>query len=190
MDFVMANTASKLTKVQAAIRMYTASDYKPADYYLDMKHAITACFAGQGVAALDNCITHLEDVRKHPNYSAIRDGLRTWIGRKRFGTPFAVPEKDWATGELIVRVHPELGLVLNDERLVIKVYLKDEPLTQRQINPLLYLLDTTHGSFGTVAILDARRGKLFKITQRRKGVEALLASEAHSFVMLWNSLAA
>ena len=190
MDFVMANGASKLARIRAAIAMYNAEAYRPSDYYyLDLKHAITRCFEGQGVAALDACIAGLDDQRKHENYIAITVGLRKWIGRRQFEV-FAVPARDWISGDLAVSVRPDLGLVHKGERLVVKFYLKDEPLTQHRINPPLHLLDASHGTLGTVAIVDARRGKLFKITRPVRDVDAFLAAEAQSFVSLWKSLAA
>ena len=98
MDFMMASGTSKLTKVRAAITMYGAVEYRPADYYLDIKHAINRCFSGHGTAALDACLDGLEDARKQSNYTAIIDGLRRWIGRKRFDSTFVVPAKDWVAG--------------------------------------------------------------------------------------------
>lgn len=99
-----------------------------------------------------------------------------------------MPAKDWVAGGLTVSVRPELGLVHKGERLIIKLYLKDEQLNQRSVNPLLHLLAATHGDLGTVAILDVRHAKLFK--RPLKDVDALLAAEAQFFVSLWNSLAA
>ena len=93
-------------------------------------------------------------------------------------------------GWLTVSVRPELGLVYKGERLIIKLYLKDEQLNQRAVNPLLHLLAATHGELGTFAILDVRHAKLFKITRPLKDVDALLTAEAQYFVSLWNSLAA
>ena len=189
MDFVLANGPSRLVKVRTAISMYGVEDFKQADFYLDLKHTVTRCFGGQGVVALDACLAELDDLRKQPAYTSILAGLRQWIGRKQFEAPFAVPEKDWVAGDLLVRVRPDLGLVYKGESLVIKLYFKEEPLNQHRVNPLLHLLATTHGELGTVAILDTRRGKLFKITRVVKDIDAFLAAEAQAFVSLWDSLA-
>jgi hypothetical protein len=190
MDFVTASGPSRLSRIRVALSMYGAEEYRVADYYLDLKHAIAKCFGGHGSAALDACLSELGDERKRPHYNELVTGLKKWIGRKNFERSFDVPPKEWKSGDLIVTVRPELGLIHKGESLVIKLYLKDEPIDQRRINPLLHLLRATHGEVGTVAILDVRRGKLFKITRQIKDIDVFLAAEAQYFVSLWNSLAA
>ncbi len=190
LDFITASGPSKLSRVRSAIAMYAAEDYSRADYYLDLRHAITRCFGDDGIGALDACLTNLADERKRPHYSAVFAGLRKWIGRKTFDSSFAVPAQDWTSGDLAVTIRPELGLVHRGEKLVIKLYLKDEALSQHRVNPALHLLNETHGTIGTIAILDVRRAKLFKRTRAVRDMDAFLAAEAQSFVTLWNSLAA
>ena len=190
MDFVTANGPSKLSRIRQAQSMYRAEEYRLADYYLDFKHSVTRCFNGAGLAAFDDCLGALEDERKRPHYTNLAAGLRKWVGRKKFEACFEVPAKDWVSGDLAVIVRPELGLVYKGEKLIIKLYCKDDPLDQHRINPLLHLMRATHGSLGTVMILDVRRGRPFKITREVKGIDAFLTAEAQSFVTLWNSLAA
>lgn len=189
-DFVTARGLSRIARVKIAISMYTSDEYRLADYYLDIRHAIIRCFNGGGMGALDTCLATLSDPRKRPHYTALVAGLRRWIGRKTFEAFFEVPTREWSSSGLCVSVRPELGLKLKGERLIIKLYFKDEALDQHRINPLLHLLHTTHGSLGTVAILDVRRGKLFKMTRRLNNVDAFLAAEAQYFMTLWDSLAA
>jgi hypothetical protein len=190
MDFVTANGQTKLSRIRTALSVYNADEYRAVDYYLDLRHAIGKCFGGEGVGALDACLKAVEDERKGPHYGAAVAGLKKWIGRKKFERSFVVPPKVWVSGDLSVSVRPELGLVLKGEPLVIKLYLKDEPIDQHRVNPLLHLMRQTHGTVGTVAILDVRRGKLFKITRQVRDIDAFLAAEAQYFVSLWNSLAA
>lgn len=190
MDFVTATGASKLSRIRQAQSIYGAPEYRLADYYLDFKHAVTKCFDGAGFSALDACFSALEDGRKRPHYRTLITGMKKWVGRKQFESSFTLQANDWVSSDLAVSVRPELGLIYKGERLIIKLYCKDEALDQHRINPLLHLLRATHGALGTVAILDVRRAKLFKITREVKGIDAFLAAEAQSFVSLWNSLAA
>lgn len=190
MDFLTAMGASKLSRIRQAQSIYGAEEYRLADYYLEFKHAVAKCFGGSGFAALDACIAGLEDERKRPHYNSLVVGLKKWVGRKHFGKSFEVPARDWVSGDLAVSVRPELGLNYKGEKLVIKLYCKDDPLDQHRINPLLHLMRSTHGDLGAVGILDVRRSKLYKITREVKDIDAFLAAEAQSFVSLWNSLAA
>jgi hypothetical protein len=83
--------------------------------------------------------------------------------------------------------------VINGRPFIVKLWFdSSQPLTKPRADPLLHLLDITHGagacSDATVAALDVLRGKLIKPTRLVPGIDALLKGEAACFLEMWESL--
>jgi len=56
-------------------------------------------------------------------------------------------------------------------------------------NPLLRLIELTHGSIGMAAVLDVRKSKLHVgPTTRPADLDILLRTEAASYVAIWNAI--
>lgn len=187
MSFVLANGAARMTQVRKALSMY-ASEYRFASWYLELRVPIAECFKGAGTASLDRALSRIADERKRESHEEVVAGLKRWIGKKKISS-FAVSSKTWSAAGLTVSVNPEHGLVINGERYVVKLYMKDARPTQRSLAPLLHLLHETHGDVAKVMILDCRRGKQYTLSKKVKDMDKFLEAEARAFVSLWESLA-
>jgi hypothetical protein len=189
MSFVLANGPSKLSQVRKALSIYTAAEYRKADWYLDLRKPIHDCFSGLGTITLDRALKGLTEPRKKESHEAVVDGLKQWLKGKRIST-FEVAPAIWSTGVLDVTVNPEYGLVINGQPFVVKLYMKEDKPDQRRLNPLLHMLERTHGDKGKAMILDCRRGRHYVLTQQIKNIDLYLEGEARSFVAMWEALAA
>lgn len=123
------------------------------------------------------------NVKRRAAYRAAFTGVKKVLGRKSV-TWFDPPRTNYALGPVTLTVNPELGLVLGQKHLVLKIYFKEEKLVKNRADLIVHLMRESLGSrkggveFG---VLDARAGKLFHAGSRKANVQALLAGEAASF---------
>ena len=124
-------------------------------------------------------------------YPAAVRAYKRFLGRKHFEW-FQPPHRVWKSGELGVRVNPELGLIMNGEKLVVKLYFKRAELTRRRVETALELMHTAlplaPRETPNVAVLDVPKAKLFRYTSGKSDLGALLAGEAVAFATMWDML--
>lgn len=186
-DFATAVGSTRLTKVRRAKSSY-GEDYAPQkDFYKALREAIEDTFeTGWSSADLKKKLSNISDPKKQKNYEACRKGINKWAGNKTF---VSHPKKgdSWKSGELTVKVNPELDLSINGSRHLVKLYFKGEALSKPRIDVILHLLGNGAGA-ATPAVLDVRRSKLYVPTVTRPGLGALLKAEAAAFSSLWQSV--
>jgi hypothetical protein len=89
-------------------------------------------------------------------------------------------------------MNPELGIILNDERYIVKLYFKDTPLYKGDITILLQMMENTLsvGLFKgyKCALLDVERSKLHYSKEQQPSISALVEGEAESFIRIWQEL--
>lgn len=187
-DFVVANGTTRITRIKEAKQFY-GEDYDPAkDYWGPLRRAIVEMHKQGGSRAdLDRLLRSLSDAKKVANYTLCVKGYQQWMGRKDLSWT-GPPAAHWRSGQLEVRVNPELGMLINGQPHVVKLYFKADPLSKHRLNTLLHLLEVTFGATGTIGILDVRKHKLHKQTHLIAGMDALLAGEAASFARMWEEL--
>jgi len=188
-DFVATSGEPRLTKVRTIKKR---GEYRPAtDFWKGLREAIqTMHRENRSKAFLDETLTELTDQRKAEPYRRGIKGYKRFLGRKKI-VFFDPPAKVWTHGKLRVRVNPELGLEVNGERYVIKLYFKKAPIAKRRVQCALHLM---HSALPTgaqpyhVAIVDVSNGKL--VGRREGGVDLapLLRGEAIAFAEIWNAL--
>jgi len=163
-------------------------DYSPQrDFYKALREAIEESFeAGWSSSELKKKLAKVTDPKKRKNYEACRKGLTKWAGSKSF---ISHPKQraSWKSGDLTVKVNPELDLSINGTRHLIKLYFKGEALSKARIDVILELLESG-ANRPTPAVLDVRRSKLYIPTVERPGLGALLQAEAAAFSSLWQSV--
>ena len=158
------------------------------DYWLGLRDASVALLTNRtSPREFQATIRATSDPKKLSNYSAAADGLQKWLGRKKL-TARSVSSQIWSFAELEVAVAPDLVLSWpGAQAFVVKLYFSAEPLSKYKANPMLRLLEQTHGSHGTAAILDAQQCRFFNgPTLRPLDLDILLETEAASFVQIWN----
>jgi hypothetical protein len=190
--YMAAQSTTRVTKVREAKRVMEASpgDFPRIDYWLALREAAVGRLLGNLTPRAFNVkIAAVTDAKKTVNYRAAAEGLQKWIGRKSITASLA-PSKKWRSSGLEVAVTPELVLSWpKTPPIVMKLYFSSDPLSKYQASPLLRLIEHTHRTLGTSAVLDVQRSKLhLGPTTRPKDLDLLLSTEATSFVSIWNSL--
>lgn len=183
-EFVNATGSAKITKVKAAKEFVSdPTDFVMKSFYLPWKQEIRkAMEAGVDPTVIAGAAVVGPDAR-HAHFQTCSDGMLRWMGRKRIVWT-GVSNRYWSSGGLTVTVNPELGVEINGVPFVIKLHLKDDPVTKRAIDPALHLMELVYPHHD-VGILDVRRAKLFTPTRLIPGIDALLAGEAASFATMW-----
>jgi hypothetical protein len=89
-------------------------------------------------------------------------------------------------------MNPELGLDLNGEKFIIKLYFKDTSLQRKDIKVLLWMMNQSlsKGIFSgyKCALLDVEKGKIFPFVEDDIELNALVEGEAEYFLKLWHQL--
>lgn len=190
LDFTAASTGpQRLSTVRDAKAFYEDPDpYAPRDFYLSLKVAMKSCFqAGGDRSYLDNCVRACIASRGD-SYAANVEGLKRWLGRKKLTEVAHVPPQLWTGGGLAVKVNPEFGGMIGRKPSIVKLYVKDKPITKRQIDVALRMLQITHERQGDVGIRDVRRAKLHQITCKVPNIDVILENDAVSLAHLWSSV--
>lgn len=194
MDFVARSGPSKLTKVRQLKRR---PPYQPGlDYYRPLREAIVAVHRqGASRDALTDALAEslaapLSQAQLH-RLPMVAQGYRQWWGRKAIGW-FDPPRSFWREGDLSVLVNPDLGLQVDGQTRVIKLYFKEAPLEKRTVDVVLQLMASgLHDLWpdGSVpGILDVRRGRLLEPTVDKPGVDAWLHGEVAFLAAAWGDV--
>lgn len=189
-DYVSKIGTSKFTVVN---QIHSRDVYHPAfDFWKILREGIIDFHKfDKDKSELDNILNELTDKKKINRYPLLIESYKTFIGRKKIEW-FDPPFKEWKTNDLRVKLNPELGLDINGNLFVIKLYFKTDKLSQLKADLILLLMNTKlkKGDFkeATFAVLDVERNKLFDKTKLNKIHLSLLEGEAMSFVNIWNSL--
>lgn len=190
-DFVIASGTPRLTVVRKAKEQYLQKYEPPFDYWKQLREAIVDGHAAEAPAeALKHLLANLDDKRKIQNYTACANGYAKWLGKKNISWLGAMTQK-WTSGDLIVRVNPEIGLLINGQKHIIKLYFKQQQLSKLRVDTVLHLLHSTVVSKenGMIAgVLDVRNGKLISPTVSQAEIHALLVGEALAFSGMWKAL--
>ena len=119
------------------------------------------------------------------------DGYRKWWGKKIL-TWFEPPRNMYGHAGVDVAVNPELGLVVDGKRHIIKLYLKADPLTKLRVDLITVLMEVAlrpkcqPDDF--LALLDVRQAKLFTVSAAIKSTKAVVDAELAYIAALWPSV--
>jgi len=192
-EFIVRSGRPKQTKVK---EIKERPDYdRPPDYWAQFRDGIKK-FHRSGSTdkqQLSAILGRLRDPKKMDNYTSAVHGYQRFLGRKKIEW-FEPPRQNWTEGGLTVRVNPELGLVINGQRHVLKLYLKPtEKATLKSVHAeaLLELMEVALRpqceQDDVLAILHVHRPKLYA-SQARASVAPLLVGEAASFMAIWEQV--
>jgi hypothetical protein len=189
-DFVSKSGAPKLTKVKEVKKR---EKYNPAfDFWKPLRDKISDFHKKdkKDKNEFDKLILELTDKKKVGRYTELIKAYKSFLGKKRI-KHFNVKSRLWVSNDLGVRVNPEMGLIINDKKYIIKFHFKADKLSTQKVEIILLLLrdmyrpEIEKGS--TAAILDVPNKKL--ITSKTKiDLTPLLIGEANNFESIWNSI--
>ena len=189
-DFVSKAGSSKQTKVK---QIKERKKYHPAtDFYKSLREKIIQVHEESlDKKALDEFLRDLSDQKKLGNYKEAVKGYKKFVGTKTIKW-FKPPSKKWVSGELQIRINPELGLQFNSKQYVIKLYLKGEKLSRDKVTQVLALLEkqlrNKVNDEVRFALIDVRNSKMHVNDSKSTVLIPLLEGEAKSFEIIWNNI--
>lgn len=189
-DFHVLTGSARVAKVRA---LKNRGEYDPAmDFWRPLRKGIAAFhLRHQGdQRSLPDFLTSISD-RKVVRYRAAMAGHAKFLRAREVRGFRAPPSASWQVGDLNVRVNPEVGLRIDGQQYVIKLYFKAEPLSRGRAQALIALMEEELGSrvapgisFG---VLDVPNASL-SLTDRRSSLDdtkIALRAEAVAFVDIW-----
>lgn len=179
-DFVLKSGSPKMTCAKK-IHAQLSEEYDPiTDYYKRFREAVQELHKkGLGKAELIKLIGDLPP-SKSDNYKAMVNGYKKFLGTKDIKW-FIPPRKVWKHGSVEISINPELGLEWDDNRYIIKLYLKNEKPSKDRFSSVLALMKYTLAPKGAnVALLDVRNSKLYLFEHSMIDLMPLIRGEAES----------
>ena len=185
-DFAAATGTAKAGKVQKVKKQLQTGGF---DYWLPLRNAIVSLHHENRPAVTLSRVLDGLDERKIGNYTQCIAGYKQWLGRKH-PEPFVGRNRGlWVTGDLTVRVNPELIVHTGTQRTAVKLYFSAPPISRARVDLAQYLIRKVVGQQVHPAVLDVRRAKLHVGSLRAsKAVDALLEGEARLFVSMWEAI--
>jgi hypothetical protein len=191
-DFTIKSSSAKINMVR---KIKYQDAYHPSfDYWKQLREAIIT-FHEQDLS-FDYFETLIQnvDVRKKENYIFAIKQYRKFLKDKDISW-FNPGKATWVSNELVVRSSPELGLIIDGEPHLIKLYFKGEreKINRRNISTALTLLNTSiyeedHGPYINRSVLNIHKSKLFTDATVNQDKLIALHSEAAQFMYIWNSI--
>jgi hypothetical protein len=167
--------------------------YQPAtDFYRALRSSIVSIHAnGKNRSALDAIVPSLADAKKIGNYQEIVDGYKKFWGKKAVGW-FDPPRGSYSHAGVDVLVNPELGLIIDGKRIVIKLYFKSDEITKARVELVPVLMEVVLRAScqegDLVALLDVRKSKLYFLGVATGPATAMLNAELAYVAALWPSV--
>lgn len=191
-DFTISSGAPKLTKVRT---VKNRGNYDPAKDFYRLLRMRMIDFHQRGELNkkqwFDEFLHTLQNERKRESYADRVDAYKRFLGRKHIEW-FVPTNGTWHSGDLHVRVNPELGLSIDGVDHMIKLYFKAEALTKLRVDVILLLMNealSRNADEGMrFAILDVTRCRIYATAEPDQGLLPLLHGEAASFAAIWESL--
>lgn len=132
----------------------------------------------------------MTDDKKKKNYPDAERGYLKWWGTKVLSW-FPPPHQSFESFGVRIRVNPELGLVHEGERQVIKLYFKQDDISKPRISLVLSIMERVLGkdNGNVYCLLDVRKSKLTRQATPGREIDwqAVLA-EMQYIAALWPNL--
>ncbi|MEI7924808.1 MAG: hypothetical protein WCI61_01270 [Chloroflexota bacterium] len=190
-DYVAASGPSRIAVVRKALKRVGIPYDRAKDYWRIFRDSILAFHRGEQSLERLSELLQRATPKKANNYERRAATYKKWLGRKHV-VWFQPERRTWEYGLLRITVNPELGLTINGTRHIIKMYLRQEKPTKRQLAAALHLLNETFAdevaSGAVVGILDVESGKLITAGPQTEDLAVLLQADAVSFVAVWQLL--
>lgn len=186
-DIVSKSGRQKATKVR---QVKERPEYEPAfDFYKPLRdHLSDVHRRGGKKADVSNVLKALTDAKKIKNYPALVDGYKKWWGRKELSW-FNPPRDTYSSAGVEISVNPELGLEINGQRHVIKLFFKDEALTTFKteiiIDLMEFLLRSKVQPNDIFAVLDVRESKLYSNGPHPSASMPIVNAEIAYIASIW-----
>ena len=187
-DFAIKSGTPKLTKVREIKRQHELGYHPAHDYYRKLREGFVAYHQdGLDKKYVDGLARNIGDKNKCETYPVLAKAYKKFLGRKQLAW-FEPPRAEWTFSDLGVRVNPELGLTMDGEDYLVKLYFKDEKLTKNRLAIINNLMLNGLGDLAEgcrIGILDVRHSKLHVFDSADPALEPLLEGEALAFCRMY-----
>lgn len=187
-DFVIKSGTPKLTEVRKIKRQHDEGYHPSRDYWRKLRDGIVEYHQQERDGKfLDALHRGIPDENKRNNYPVLVKAYKKFLGRKKFDW-FEPAKADWQYSDLCVRVNPELGLAIDGDDHLVKLYFKETKLTRERIAVLSHMM--LNGLSGPtdglkVALLDVRSSRMHVFDSLDPALAPLLEGEALSFCRMY-----
>ncbi|WP_377865785.1 hypothetical protein [Bacillus sp. R86525] len=191
LDFTLKSSAAKTNFVK---NLKSQPEYQPAfDYWKQLRDTVIKFHQNELPFECFETLVQTVDQKKKQNYIDVIKQYKKFI--KNNDVSWFDPGKShWISDDLIVRSSPELGLFINDEPHLIKLYFKGkkERIDKYNINSTLTLLNesTFSNEYNDVnyTVLDIQKNRMYTNNSINNDHLIALESEAHQLSYLWNKV--
>jgi hypothetical protein len=181
-DFVDVVSRSGTPKANKVAEIKHRPPYQPAfDFYKAVRDGIVATHENaRPKSFLVGILGRLSDPKKVAAYPEIISGYKRWWGAKMLKW-FPPPSGLFSEHGIDIAVNPELGLEINGQRHLVKLYFKADPLAKNRIDIITHLMavalgpDVANGT--TMSVLDIRNSRLISPTVPIPHLKAMLSAE-------------
>lgn len=187
-DFIMKSGSPKMTCAKK-IKVQMSEVYDPAgDYYKRFREALYEMHSkGHKKTDLSKIIGLLPENKKE-NYNIMVSGYRKFLGAKDIWW-FQPPRKIWKHGKLEIPINPEVGLKWNEQKYIIKLYLKAEKPSKDRLSSILALMKEAIPTKDSIhALLDVRNSKLYQFEDNMLSLLPLAEGEAESLEFILSKI--
>mgnify|MGYP006902746727 FL=1 len=171
------------------IKIQMQQEYDPAtDYYKRFREAVQTLHAeDKPKNELANLIGELP-ANKHENFARMIEGYKKFLGKKE--VEWLSPKREiWKHGNLEIPINPELYVKLNDQKHLIKLYMKAEKPSKDKVASILALMKHTISGRGMIySVLDVRNSKLYTYDTAMDVLMTLVEGEANSLELMLNKI--
>ena len=191
-DFVEVVSKSGTPKATKIKQIKDRPGYHPStDYYKQAREKIVELHKDKlDLEELDHIAMSVSP-KKRLNYLDVVNGYKKWSTKKTLSW-FHPPTYTHEKHGVAVNINPELGLNINNQLHVIKLYFKSEPLTKNRVDIITYLMsDCLKDSCqdGVImSIMDIRRSKLIDAPAMSKHLPALINAELAFIAAMWDEV--
>lgn len=189
-DYVSKAGTKKFSKVKEIKRR---PEYEPKfDFWKPLRDSIIRLHKNTGNKKdLDKVIGKITNAKKINPYTTVVKQYKSFLGRKKLEW-FDPPKKDWEYEGLKIRLNPEIGLEINGEFHVIKLWFKAEKLSQAKVDCIILLMQEKLRSkkFNDInfSVLDIQQKKFYTKTNLSNEQFPMLEGEVLSFMKIWETL--
>ncbi len=189
-DLIEVVTKSGSPKATKVGQLKNRQAYDPAtDFYKALREGLVSIHKRGGAKAdLSGLTKMLADPKKLANYPPMVAGYKKWWGQKKLDW-FVPPSEIYSHSGIDVALSPELGLKINGDPHVIKLYLKTDALTKTKADLIVTLMNHVLGPVQppgmNFSVLDVRNSKLFTYSATGKNFKPMVDAELSYIASLW-----
>lgn len=165
-----------------------------SDFYKRAREGIQGLSRSSGnLDALDTVVERVHPKRR-PHVRRVIDAYKAWADGRAVEYLPAPRGRAWAQHGVEVPVNPELSVVIDGRRHLVKVNFTQMPLAEAEVALIQELMHAVHGPASTsgcrMAVLDLANGRFYCSDRPSTLVERSLRAQAAAVAALWQEIEA